>query len=186
MPADRPPLALCLAPRTRLWHISDPGLRCNGSAAWLCVWLFLVCASARRYRSRPAPRWRSLRQSPRCIPPRKSSVPRTLIEALAATYLNQPALQAERAKLRATDENVPTALAGWRPTVVWLVPPATAMACTREYLTTVSPAQNVKLLNPRADRHGPGHGHPEPLYRRQDVGQRQPLEESGDGRSAPR
>jgi len=45
-------------------------------------------------------------------------VPRTLAEALAATYSNQPALQAERAKLRATDEGVPTALAGWRPTVV--------------------------------------------------------------------
>ena len=39
------------------------------------------------------------------------------MEALAATYANQPALQAERAKLRATDENVPTALAGWRPNV---------------------------------------------------------------------
>jgi outer membrane protein len=46
------------------------------------------------------------------------NVPRTLIEALAATYSNQPALQAERAKLRATDENVPSALAGWRPTVL--------------------------------------------------------------------
>jgi outer membrane protein len=45
------------------------------------------------------------------------AVPRTLAEALAATYANQPALQAERAKLRATDENVPAALAGWRPTV---------------------------------------------------------------------
>jgi outer membrane protein len=45
-------------------------------------------------------------------------VPRTLNEALAATYSYQPALQAERAKLRATDENVPTALAGWRPTVI--------------------------------------------------------------------
>lgn len=47
-----------------------------------------------------------------------SNVPHTLAEALAATYSNQPALQAERAKLRATDENVPTALAGWRPTVL--------------------------------------------------------------------
>jgi outer membrane protein len=45
------------------------------------------------------------------------NVPHTLIEALAATYSNQPALQAERAKLRATDENVPAALAGWRPQV---------------------------------------------------------------------
>src|SRR5215469_10297590 len=46
-----------------------------------------------------------------------SGGPRTLAEALAATYANQPALQAERAKLRATDENVPQALSGWRPTV---------------------------------------------------------------------
>jgi outer membrane protein len=53
-------------------------------------------------------------------PPKGSSdnLPHTLVEALAATYSNQPALQAERAKLRATDEGVPTALAGWRPTVV--------------------------------------------------------------------
>jgi outer membrane protein len=47
-----------------------------------------------------------------------AGVPHTLAEALAATYANQPVLQAERAKLRATDENVPTALAGWRPTVI--------------------------------------------------------------------
>lgn len=43
---------------------------------------------------------------------------RTLAGALATTYTNQPALQAERAKLRATDEDVPQALSGWRPTVV--------------------------------------------------------------------
>lgn len=51
-------------------------------------------------------------------PPAAASTPRTLLDALAATYSNQPALQAERAKLRATDENVPQALSGWRPTVV--------------------------------------------------------------------
>ncbi len=45
-------------------------------------------------------------------------LPRTLAGALAATYSTQPALQAERAKLRATDEGVPQALAGWRPTVI--------------------------------------------------------------------
>jgi outer membrane protein len=44
--------------------------------------------------------------------------PRTLAGALATTYLNQPALQASRAQLRATDEGVPQALSGWRPTVV--------------------------------------------------------------------
>jgi outer membrane protein len=50
--------------------------------------------------------------------PSQPGVPHTLAEALAATYANQPALQAERAKLRATDEAVPQALAGWRPTVI--------------------------------------------------------------------
>ena len=48
----------------------------------------------------------------------RSDGPHTLFEALAATYSNQPALLAERAKLRATDEGVPQALAGWKPTVV--------------------------------------------------------------------
>ncbi len=47
-----------------------------------------------------------------------AGAPHTLAEALAATYANQPALQAVRATLRATDENVPAALSGWRPTVV--------------------------------------------------------------------
>jgi outer membrane protein len=44
--------------------------------------------------------------------------PHTLAEALATTYSTQPQLLAERAKLRATDENVPQALSGWRPTVI--------------------------------------------------------------------
>ncbi len=43
--------------------------------------------------------------------------PRTLGEALAMAYATNPTLLAERANLRATDENVPAALAGWRPTV---------------------------------------------------------------------
>lgn len=41
----------------------------------------------------------------------------TLVEALADAYNNNPQILAERALLRATDENVPQALAGWRPTV---------------------------------------------------------------------
>ncbi len=44
--------------------------------------------------------------------------PHTLTEALAAAYANNPTLQTSRAQLRATDENVPQALAGWRPTVI--------------------------------------------------------------------
>jgi outer membrane protein len=47
-----------------------------------------------------------------------TGVPHTLAESLAMTYSNQPALQAERAKLRATDENLPQALSGWKPKVV--------------------------------------------------------------------
>ena len=42
----------------------------------------------------------------------------SLPEALANAYTNNPTLQAARARLRATDENVPQALAGWRPTVI--------------------------------------------------------------------
>jgi len=42
----------------------------------------------------------------------------TLQEALANAYSNNPTLQTARAQLRATDENVPQALSGWRPTVI--------------------------------------------------------------------
>jgi outer membrane protein len=41
----------------------------------------------------------------------------TLPEALAATYNNNPTLLAQRARLRESDEGVPQALSGWRPTV---------------------------------------------------------------------
>ncbi|HEX3862495.1 MAG TPA: TolC family outer membrane protein, partial [Stellaceae bacterium] len=41
----------------------------------------------------------------------------TLTEALAYSYNNNPQLLAQRASLRATDEGVPQALSGWRPTV---------------------------------------------------------------------
>ena len=43
--------------------------------------------------------------------------PHTLQEALAAAYSSNPTLLAARAALRAVDETVPQALAGWRPTV---------------------------------------------------------------------
>ena len=44
--------------------------------------------------------------------------PHTLQEALAAAYSSNPTLLAARAALRAVDETVPQALAGWRPTIV--------------------------------------------------------------------
>ena len=74
------------------------------------------------------------------------SVPRTLAQALAMTYSSQPALQAERAKLRSTDETVPQALSGWRPQVV--------MAGTFGYGDGVSRAYTERLgiVNSRVDR----------------------------------
>ena len=41
----------------------------------------------------------------------------TLLEAMAKAYAANPQLEAERARLRATDEGVPQALSDWRPTV---------------------------------------------------------------------
>lgn len=41
----------------------------------------------------------------------------TMFEALALTYQQNPQLRAARAQVRAADENVPQALAGWRPNV---------------------------------------------------------------------
>jgi len=50
--------------------------------------------------------------------PSAMGVPDTIQEALALAYATNPTLQTSRAQLRATDENVPKALAGWRPTIV--------------------------------------------------------------------
>jgi outer membrane protein len=41
----------------------------------------------------------------------------TLAEALASAYANNPTLNAQRASLRATDEGVPQALSGYRPSI---------------------------------------------------------------------
>src|SRR5215470_17393584 len=42
----------------------------------------------------------------------------SLPEALARAYQTNPALNADRARQRATDENVPQALAGYRPQII--------------------------------------------------------------------
>ncbi|MGB8804122.1 MAG: hypothetical protein WCC93_04280, partial [Chthoniobacterales bacterium] len=41
----------------------------------------------------------------------------TMEQALGFAYRNNPQLNAQRSSTRATDENVPTALAGYRPRV---------------------------------------------------------------------
>jgi outer membrane protein len=49
--------------------------------------------------------------------PALAAPPNTLTETLVEAYANNATLQEQRATLRATDENVPSALSGWRPTV---------------------------------------------------------------------
>jgi outer membrane protein len=73
-----------------------------------------------------------------------TGVPHTLAEALAMTYSNQPALQAERAKLRATDENVPTALAGWKPTVLLAGTTGYGDGIARAFTSTLGKYENVQ------------------------------------------
>jgi TolC family type I secretion outer membrane protein len=46
-----------------------------------------------------------------------SGTTESLAEAMARAYHGNPTLRAERARQRATDEQVPQALSGWRPTV---------------------------------------------------------------------
>jgi outer membrane protein len=47
----------------------------------------------------------------------ETALSETLSETLVSAYTSNPALRAERARQRSTDEQVPQALSGWRPTV---------------------------------------------------------------------
>jgi len=49
--------------------------------------------------------------------PATDAMAQSLEETLAAAYLNNPTLQARRAQLRAVDQGVPLAKAGWHPSV---------------------------------------------------------------------
>ncbi|WP_249780713.1 TolC family outer membrane protein [Bradyrhizobium sp. dw_78] len=69
---------------------------CLGAATWLVTCLGLVT-------------WVSLPATARA---------ESLAEALVKAYQNNPQLNAERARQRATDENVPQATAGYRPQII--------------------------------------------------------------------
>jgi outer membrane protein len=71
--------------------------------------------------------------------------PRTLVEALVANYSSDPQLLAERAKVRSTDENVPQALAGWRPTVIAAGTAGYAGGLERENLGSLTGANFIKV-----------------------------------------
>jgi outer membrane protein len=52
-----------------------------------------------------------------CGVPMQPALPESLQEALAAAYVNNPRINAERARLRATDEELARAQSGYRPTL---------------------------------------------------------------------
>lgn len=65
----------------------------------------------------------------------------TLSEALAQAYVNNPTLLAARAQLRTVDENVPQALAGWRPTVTVASSVGATDAHTRSLQSAYDPVE---------------------------------------------
>ncbi len=69
--------------------------------------------------------------------------PRTLAQALVVTYSYNPALLAARAQLRATDEGVPQAVAGWRPTVIVAGSAGGANALARETAGEINTKQRL-------------------------------------------
>lgn len=71
---------------------------------------------------------------------------RTLNDALALTYATNPALLAARAQLRVVDENVPQALAGWRPTVTFSANAGYADSTSLQYIrpTIISRGRTVE------------------------------------------
>ncbi len=81
------------------------------------------------------------------------SVPHTLAEALGIAYETNPQLTGERAHLRSTDENVPTALAGWRPTiaVTGFYGYGAGKYEESQAATIFSPASEVTLKNNRVE-----------------------------------
>ncbi len=106
--------------------------------------------------------------------------PHTLAEALATTYSTQPALLAERARLRATDENVPQALSGWRPTVVMAGTTGYGDGFSRQFSS--SGRRRLSQQSDRsAHRHRAGDAHTAALQRWQDARLHQSREEPGDG-----
>jgi outer membrane protein len=78
--------------------------------------------------------------APAAAPVTPANGANTLAGAFAASYANNPALQAERAKLRATDETVPQALSGWRPTVSLAGTAGYGDGYARQWLPSANPS----------------------------------------------
>lgn len=82
--------------------------------------------------------------------------PATLTQALVEAYENNATLQEQRASLRATDENVPSALAGWRPTVqvTGTLGRVTGTQTQQQAASFFSPETNVKISQTRNEAIG--------------------------------
>ncbi len=79
----------------------------------------------------------------------------TLTEALAAAYATNPDLNAERAALRGTDENVPRAKSALRPTVTGSANTGRRLQRTqrtRGTVTTTNPITGATTVGPRTSR----------------------------------
>src|SRR5579872_2599272 len=73
-----------------------------------------------------------------------SSVPAladTIDGALVRAYQNNPQLNAQRAQVRATDEQVPQALSGYRPKI------SVTASVAEQYLDSLQTAPAIKLQN---------------------------------------
>jgi len=78
--------------------------------------------------------------------------PDTLVQALAEAYANNATLQEQRAALRETDENVPTAISGWRPTITVNGTIGRSSELVTELTTSIFSDQPVKTrLNENGD-----------------------------------
>jgi len=73
----------------------------------------------------------------------------TLTEALTETYQYNPQILAQRALLQATDETVPQALAGWRPTVQFTGSAGRQISQTTQSVNGTGPAL-TQYLTPRS------------------------------------
>ncbi|MDD3182565.1 MAG: TolC family outer membrane protein [Alphaproteobacteria bacterium] len=69
----------------------------------------------------------------------------TLEQAMAAAYVRNPSLQAQRAKLRAVDEKVAEAMSGWRPRIDAVA----GVGSSRQRLQNGAVSPNTQTLSPR-------------------------------------
>jgi outer membrane protein len=74
--------------------------------------------------------------------------PDTLVQALAEAYANNATLQEQRAALRQADENVPTAISGWRPTITV----TGSLGRSSETVTQLSPGTDPLTGLPTEDK----------------------------------